>query len=168
MNRPAFVLTLCFLIAGIIWACSPPAHGQGMVYPPAPEDANHPDTNPPAIRDWMVHLSNRVGGQCCGDGDGYPAMIDEQPTATLPGHGHVIDPSRKEIWVHGRMIKARPALKGDLNFTFWHYQETPETLGTPLTTAFVFLNVDLNTGLITPMPAWPEGVFCVVPLPPGS
>jgi hypothetical protein len=128
-----------------------------------PPDMSHPDTNSDVVSNWFTYLQNREGSSCCGIGDAYEAAIDVEATPTKPGRGYVIDPSAREVWHNGYLVAKRPALSGDLSFTFEYQKMTPEKLGNPTRTAMVFLNI--RDGKIDRANYY-GGVYCVVTLPP--
>ena len=101
-----------------------------------------------------------MNGSCCGEGDGYPAVIDEEATPEHAGSGHVLDPSGKEIWVNGYVVKVKPPLHGDLTFTFDYNHVTKEQLGNPFDYAMVFLHTNLGEIERNIYPF--GGVYCVV------
>jgi hypothetical protein len=108
-----------------------------------------------------------MGGACCGEADGYPAVVDKIPLREgEEGHGVITDASRKDIYAHGYYIKTRPEITGSREFTFLFFQRTLEKWGNPLDHAIAFVHVE--NGNITPSPAFPNGVYCVVILLPGS
>ena len=119
------------------------------------------DTNPTAIQLWYQTLTNRMGGSCCGESDAYPAEIIKEPTPESyesDGVAEIVDPSGKDIWVKGVLIKMRPALTGNLTVHFNWYRMTREVYGNPLGHAIVFVNVN-SDGTI-------HEVYCVVIVPP--
>lgn len=134
-----------------------------------PKDPNHADTSAKEIQRWFQYLTNHINGACCGEGDGYPAEIDIEATPTHPGKGHVSDPSGKEIWVGGYLIKTKPRLVGDLAFEFNWDRVTQERQGNPFDTAYVFLIVrdhgDGTADIARNNELYPDGVYCVAPIP---
>lgn len=149
------------LTALAVSTCVPePAHAMSGGYPVHCEKG-HPDTNPPEVHAWFEKLKNRAEHPCCSESDGYPAIIDEDAAPGHLGRGHVIEGSEKEIWVKGCAIKRRPGIPNGSTFTFTWDVMTPEPLGNPLKTAYVFLypSIDESGTKI-------GGVHCVVPLPP--
>lgn len=124
------------------------------------------DTNPPDIQLWYQSLTNRMGGSCCGEADGYAANVIKEPTLLDRVHGGwgtitdgvacITDPSAKEIWVHGFLLKTRPGLKPGQCINFSSIMMTREKHGNPFDHAIVFLRADLE-GTVS-------YVYCVVPL----
>ena len=133
---------------------------------PAQEHSPPQDTNPPDIQQWFRDLTNYMNGSCCGEGDGYPAVLDKIPMRPGEvGHGVIIDGSSKDIIAHGRVLKSRPEITGSKEFTFDFEQRTLEKYGNPFGHAFVFVHVE--NGQITSTMAFPNGIYCVVILAPG-
>lgn len=135
--------------------------------PTAAQDTSHPDTNPPGFQQWYQQLRNRQNGSCCGEADGYAAEVDHEASPEHEGSGHVVDPSAKEIWVNGWKVKDRQALSGDLTFHFTWDQMGQEKFGNPTNSAIVFLHVT-NGQIDRTNPNWPDGVYCLVMLPPNG
>lgn len=136
------------------------------VVPPQNNWYEGADTNPPDLQKWFGDLTNYMGGACCGEADGYPAVVDKVPLHDgEEGHGYVTDGSRKDIYAHGHFIKTRPEITGSKEFTFTLNQRTLEKWGNPLDHAIAFLHVE--HGEITKTEAFPNGVYCVVVLLPG-
>ncbi len=164
MKRALLALALCFALPLMASAQF------GAYTPPPPDDPNHPDTNSKEVQEWFSSLQNRIGGGCCGVGDKYEAIIDEEAAPGHPGRGHVIPTDRgvREVWVKGYLVVKRPALADDESgeFEFDYDLMTKEKLGNPLKTAVVFL--DITNGKIDRNPTFIYGVYCVVPLPPGA
>jgi hypothetical protein len=127
------------------------------------------DTNPAELQAWFKALTNRQGGQCCGEADAYAAIVTKMPRAVdengresyLPdGEAVIVDTGTREIWVHGVLIKTRPAWTRDPHIHFSWMQMTREKYGNPLDHAIVFVNISNVTredGTTIP--------YCVVILP---
>ena len=139
-----------FLWAAVIACAALPAFAQDI------------DTNPPEIQKWFRELTNRMGGSCCGRGDGYPAIVTKMPAATdsqgresymLDGEVCITDASAKEIVVHGILFKVRPELKGNLCHKFSWMKMTREIYGNPFDTAIAFVARDMDGSI--------RDIYCV-------
>jgi len=163
MSKHIFLAGLILLLV-LIFAQIIAANAEFNPVETAPADPSHPDTNPPAISEWFTSLHNHQGGQCCGEADGYPAEVIQETTSRegehylMRGVARITDPSRKEIWKNGHLIKTRDAItSGDLTVKFSYMLTSLEKYGNPLPHALVFVRV--TEGKI-------DYVYCVVPLAP--
>lgn len=156
-------LLLFLLSLGSCGSMTPTMAFSGATPAPVCQDG-HPDTNPPEVAKWFREIHNRESGSCCAEGDGYPAAIDEEAEPGHPGHGHIIDPSEKEIWSKGCLIKTRPALAPPYDFTFSYEKTVHEKYGNPTKTALVFGGSTWDAGAKMPHLMTPP--YCVVMLPP--
>ena len=153
MRITPFAVAAIFIVG--TYACSPTL---------APAQEN---TNPFEIQKWFKDLTNRMGGSCCAEADGYPAVVLKMPTVhdaqgrpsyIQDGEALITDPSAKDIYVAGVLIKTRPAITGDLHVHFSWMEMAKEVHGNPFDNAYVFVRTD---GVrIT-------AVYCVVIVPQG-
>lgn len=156
------------ILAGIVFVLSilfiHLAEAQPFVAPPYTTIS--PSTNPPEIQAWFRSLTNRMGGSCCGESDGYPARITKMPSATddqgresyqTDGEVCITDPSGREINVQGVIIKRIRPLTGNLCHSFSWMKMTRERYGNPFDHAIAFVAVDLDGSI--------RDIYCVVPLP---
>ena len=143
---------------------APALSGMRHARNPAPEGAS--PTNTKEVSEWIAHLTNHIGGSCCGEGDKYDVEISEMPTCKEglydkdPGTATVIEPSPRPVVTQDHELIEKPKIKGNLTFQFGCSKVTHERFGNPLPHAIAFIGVD-SFGAI-------QTVYCVVPLPPGS
>jgi hypothetical protein len=166
----ALGLAVLLLVTALVVGAFSRAHAQaygGWGTGGFQHEAGHPDTSPKAMQQWLASLTNNQGGSCCGEADGYHAIIDHEASPGVPGRGHVIDADQpREIWTGGYRIKVIPPLKGDPNFRFDYNHVVKEKYGNPATHAWVFLNIKADGSIDRENTNYTDGVYCVVPLPP--